>query len=133
MVIVYFGGIIIERIGKKIGGKATLNEVTAAIAWMNVPGIIFGILTLLYLSVFKEELFPIYIQLDTIPPLNTILLVLVSIFLFTWWQYIRIVCISEVHQFSIWKSMVALYVPIIILVALYAAFIFLFLAPLSSI
>jgi hypothetical protein len=40
---VYIGGIIVHLIGKRLGGKATFDEITSTMAWMNIPAIVLGI------------------------------------------------------------------------------------------
>ena len=128
---VYIGGIFVGHIGKALGGKGNIIETTASIAWMNIPALVIGIFLFSRVILYEDAKFIIRLPLNENSPITLVLLVLFILFYF-WWQYIRVVCISEVQQFSIWKSMATLYVPVIIPLAIWASFVYFVLWPLTT-
>lgn len=85
--------------GQMLGGTATTVEVRAALAWSQVPGIYFVIVTLIatMLGVYTTPM-P-----HTTSPLNVVES-LVGIWIFV----ISLKCLGEVHRFSAWRALGAI-------------------------
>ncbi|HEX3409588.1 MAG TPA: Yip1 family protein [Candidatus Binataceae bacterium] len=85
--------------GQMLGGTATTVEVRAALAWSQVPGIYFGIVTLLatVLGVYTPPL------AHTTSPFNVVES-LVGIWIFV----VSLKCLGEVHRFSAWRALGAI-------------------------
>ena len=101
----------LKVIGKWLGGQGEFGELRAAVAWSNVP-IVFNILLwLIMLILFGSGLFQGFPGGSTMEPgiLYALFAILLGqVVLSVWRLVIFINACSEVHQFSIWKSMLTI-------------------------
>lgn len=110
----YLSGFILKWTGGWIGGKGSAREIRAALAWSNIPSICVLAIVIPEIFVFGKELF----QSNT--PLLDSSVILISVFTILsiaefiigiWSCYITLVCISEAQQFSVWKALLNLAIP----------------------
>lgn len=110
-------------IGKKLGGKASAAQVRAAVAWSSVPEatilVLFCPLTIMYGRKYFSS------SIDWLTPMIYYLILgmgLLGLLLLIWRSVLTIICLAEVHEFSIWKSLMtavlsslAIGIPVILL------------------
>jgi hypothetical protein len=122
----YLGGLIYRWSGGILGGKASSEEVRAAIAWSSIPSIASGLLSIPIIFIFGSETFTTetprfdaYVQntrsIGLLLSLVLIGLGLASIGLFLWRIFLLLRCLAEVHRFSSWRACTALLIPAAIL------------------
>ncbi len=101
----YIGGEFFRWVGSWLGGKATAQDVRAAIAWSSVPDLILLAIYIPIIMIFGRNWFisstewmsPVlaFVVFATIAPIGLILLI---------WRFVLFVkCLAEAHQFSGWK------------------------------
>jgi hypothetical protein len=104
----YLGGLLLGWSGHWIGGRGTLAEIRAAMAWSRVPVIAALLLWAPALALFGRELFtsktPI---LDASRPLTAAMMgfSVVEFGLGIWSLVLLLKCLGEVQGFSAWKAL----------------------------
>jgi hypothetical protein len=94
--------------GSWLGGKASSQEVRAAIAWSSVPVIWAMLLWIPYLAIFREEMFTSAMPRTESSLLLLLLLLgfgLVEIVIGLWRIVVLLQCLGEVHRFSAWRAL----------------------------
>ncbi len=107
--ILYIDGALTRWIGHLLGGKANPAEMRAALAWPEIPSI-FG--TLLYMLLGLSGLARVISPQSGEPDWTWIASnskTFFAVFLATgpfslWTMILRIVCVSELHRFSLWRA-----------------------------
>jgi len=127
----YLGGALYRWSGSWLGGKASSEEVRAAIAWSSIPTIFILPLWILELLIFGEEMFTSSTpNIDANPLLLAILLGFAAIELVVglWALVVFLQSLGEVHGFSGWKAFgtvflgtLVILVPILCIVGLFVA------------
>jgi hypothetical protein len=100
-------------IGSRFGGQASPVEVRAAFAWSSVPNIWSQILWIPQLALFGKELFTSATpKIAANPFLALVLLGFlgVQLVIAIWAFVVLLICLSEVHRFSIWKALATIVV-----------------------
>jgi len=125
----YIAGALLRWTGSWLGGKASSEEVRAAIAWSSVPMICTLPLWIPKLVLYRNELFQSSMpRVQAIPLLALPLLGFVAIEItVTIWAFVVLLkCLGEVHGFSAWRALVALtlaflivFVPVFLLAVLF--------------
>jgi hypothetical protein len=105
---VYLYGWLIQRTGRLIGGKATLEHVRAAVAWGNVPGLWTSLTWIPALIVLKGEMFTADTPLVDSSMFH--LLVLLGVAMATivgavWSVVAMCKALGQVQGFSAWKAL----------------------------
>ena len=115
LITVYISGSFLRWTGSWFGGRASTDEVKAAIAWSSVPTI-WGLLTWIpWFAFFGDEIFRnITPRMDNSPGL-VLFLSFLELVLFIWAFVIFLKCLAEVHQFSVWRAFAASIAPGLIL------------------
>lgn len=122
----YIGGAILAWIGARLGGKASAEQVRAALAWSSITHILILTCWLVSATVYGSEAFKRYTpNLDArleagsfTSVLSMIVLLGVSglyLVLQGWNIVLTICCLAEVHRFSIWRSIATLLIPILVI------------------
>jgi hypothetical protein len=104
----YIGGALIHWTGKWIGGKASSQDIRAAIAWSAVPIIWALILWIPGLVLFGQELFTTEMpSIDADPSLALIFLgfAAIEIIVGIWAFVVFLKCLGQVQGFSAWKAL----------------------------
>lgn len=124
----YIIGGLFRWTGSWFGGRASSEEIRAAIAWSSVPTIVSYLLWIPLIGVAGIEMFTSYTPNINSNPLLALFIfgvVIVQFVLAIWALILYIICISEVHQISGWKAIgtvisggLVLVVPIFIIVVL---------------
>lgn len=115
----YIGGVLYRWSGSWIGGRASSEEVRAAMAWSSIPTICTLPLWILELLIFGEELFTSSTpRIDANPFLFIILLPLavIELILSVWAFVLLLQSLGEVHQFSAWKALASLILGTLVIV-----------------
>lgn len=125
---IYITGALFRWTGSWFGGRATSDEVRAAIAWSLVPNLFSYLLWIPLLVLQGTEIFTSSTtNIESNPILGLLILgiLFVQIILSFWTLVLYLICLSEVHKYSIWKTIatlltggIILFVPLFILVAL---------------
>jgi hypothetical protein len=122
----YLGAGLIRWSGGILGGKATSEEVRAAIAWSSIPSIAAELLSIPMILIFGSESFTtetprfetfVYSNPEIWIFLRYVLLglALIAIVMRIWSIVISIRSLAEVHRFSSWRVIVAILIPAAIL------------------
>ncbi len=97
--------------GKHLGGRADSEEIRTAYAWAGLPHVIFLGLWMILIAIYGGELFSEIKPIYESNPLPLLFSGYVGLIIFIWGMILRIICISEAHEFSIWKSILILFAP----------------------
>jgi hypothetical protein len=103
-----------------LGGKATSEQVRAAIAWGSLPTIVSLVVWVPQLILFDQELFTQATpRLEAHPLLAAILLGfgLIQVALGIWSLVLVVKCLAEAHQFSAWRALAALFLGSLVVAA----------------
>jgi len=115
---IYFYGAITEWVGSLFGGVARSKDVRAAILWSNLPVMISYILWIPLILFYGEEMFTsITPQIDQSPFL-LLFSGLIQLVLGIWSIILYVICLSEVHKFSIWRSIATILLPVLAIIIL---------------
>jgi hypothetical protein len=118
-----FSGFIVRKIGGLLGGQATSGEeIRAAIAWSYIPSIVSLALTTVAILIYGQELF-----MSISPKIESslwpiLILSAGQLVMGVRGLFILIKGVSEAHQFSAWRAMLTLALPIIFAVMLALAY-----------
>lgn len=118
----YLGGGLLTWIGRLLGGSAKAQETRAAVAWSSLPQSIGLGLNGIYMMVYGLEAFTIETpRTDAMFANNPGLVSFMGFFLLAlvllmsvasiWSLVLLVVCLSEVHQYSIKRSVLTLFIP----------------------
>ncbi len=110
----YIGGWWYRWIGSWFGGKATSEQVRAAIAWSQVPTISSLVLWIPAIAIYRQQLFSAQRPLIEANPFLALGLVPFGLALFVlgiWNWFVWIKCLAEVHRFSAWRALGAIVLP----------------------
>jgi hypothetical protein len=91
----WVSGWLVSWTGGLLGGVASPVEVRAALAWAEVPNILAAVIagpTLVFLGAGEETFAPVA---------RAVFGILVGI----WVSILNLVCVSEVHRFSLWRAL----------------------------
>jgi hypothetical protein len=114
LISLYIAGAIFRLTASLFSGRASMNELLAAIAWSMVPEIWALVLLLPKLIIFGNELFtndtPI---IDNNPTFALVFdgFTIIETVLRVWGVIIFVACYSAVNRFSIWKATAAALIP----------------------
>ncbi|MDY7041747.1 MAG: Yip1 family protein, partial [Chloroflexota bacterium] len=101
-------GALLHWIGSRFGGQASPAEVRAACAWSSVPNIWSQILWIPQFALLGKDLFTSEIpKIAANPFLALIFLGFlgVQLVIAVWAFVVLLICLGEVHRFSIWKAL----------------------------
>lgn len=106
--------------GTWIGGTARYQEVRAAVAWANLPSVLYVVTILIQLVMFKEKLFsPGFAsnpQAFTTPQLAMLFYIFVVQTVISIWAFVLLIkTVAEVQGFSAWKGLFNIVIPIVLL------------------
>lgn len=132
LAVVYLGGLILSWIGRLLGGAATPQETRAAVAWSSLPQCIGLGLNGIYMMVFGLEAFTFETpRTDAMFASNPNLLSFMGAFLLVlvvlmavatiWSLVLLVICLAEVHHYSIKRSVVTVFIPGFVLFLLLGA------------
>ena len=110
LISLYFAAALWRWTGSWLGGKASSQEVRAAIAWSSVPNIWAMLLWVPYLAICREEMFTSAMPRTEASLLLLLLLLglgLVEIVISLWAFIVLLKCLAEVHRFSAWRALAA--------------------------
>ncbi len=119
---------LVHWTGKWLGGVGHFLQIRAAVAWSNVTNIGTGFLWLLLIAFFGSDVF--MRTFAETPFVGSAMALVTMIFLLqtvlSIWSFVLLVCsLAEVQQFSVWRAIVNIILPfIIVTVALWALFVF---------
>ncbi len=112
------GGLITGFLGRLLGGDASNEEVTAALAWSQVPSIFGLILWIPQLLLLGGETFMSSSSRLEATPFLSLLLVpffLIHLALGIWQIVLTVLTVAEVHRFSVWRSIGTLILPTLVI------------------
>lgn len=107
---VYIWGTLLRWTGSWLGGEADSADVRAAIAWSGVPAIAILLLWIPIVTLSRGEIFSSSLPIVEAHPLLALPLLgflLIQIALSLWILGLSVLCLAEVHRFSIWRSLAA--------------------------
>lgn len=104
---IYLMGFLVRMTGGWLGGRATAQEVRAALAWSSIPIVALLPIQLLTLAVYGADFFRADDPQNVGASKGPLLLVMAMamIVLGFWSAFLNIKCVAEVHRFSAWKSL----------------------------
>jgi len=112
-------GWLLQWVGGWLGGRASKAAARAAVAWASIPDVILLIGFVIIMAVYGESWFrsDLYTTIEANRVL-TILAILVPVgtVLLIWRLVLTIINLSEVHQFSILRSIVTLVIASLLIV-----------------
>jgi hypothetical protein len=116
--LLYVVGALMHWIGGRFGGRGSLAEIRAAFAWASVPSVWSQILWIPQFIIFGKDLFTSAtprIATNLFVTLGLIGLLGVQLAIAPWAFVMFLICLSEVHRFSIWKALATTVVCILVL------------------
>ncbi len=137
LIVTYITGALIYWTGKWIHGKATFQEVLAAIAWSYVPIIWTLLLLIPELAILGQEFFTTASPTIESGPFSVRVLLYsyesLKIIIIFWSIFVTLQCLGQVQGFSAWKALGNLLLPFIVFVplAVIAAFVTAFINSMS--
>lgn len=116
----YIGGAWLRWTGSWFGGQATSEQVRAAIAWSNVPDLVNLAIWIPLLLLTGGDIFGTSSLLGTNQTLACLILplILVKLGIALWGLVIQVQTLAEVHRFSAWRAVGAIFLPGIALLLL---------------
>ena len=105
---IYISAALMRIIGHWFGGQASATEVQAAVAWSSVPYIWSLTLWVPQFVLFGKELFTSAMPRISSSPFLSLLFLgfsLLETVTVVWSLFVLLICLSEVHRISIWKSL----------------------------
>ena len=123
---VYGAGWLYKGVGNLLGGKATYEEVRAAIAWSALPDCVLLIIYIPILALYGHNWFTSSPEWMNTELALVIIAVLapIGIVMLVWRAFLFVKCLAEAHRFSAWKGLIAgiigalVALPFIVLLAL---------------
>jgi Yip1 domain len=106
---IYIMAALVRWTGSWLGGRATLDECRAAIAWGSVPSAVNLALMLGLIGVFGHDLFRTT-GLDDVGMTKGVILLVVGlgqVVIGVWAAILTVKTVAEVHRFSAWRSLSA--------------------------
>ena len=110
---------LLTWVGKWIGGEGVFTQVRAAVAWANVPTIVTGIAWIVWICLFKGSLFyDGFLQSGFVGMEKGIIMTLATLqFAASVWSFIiLLITLSEVQRFSVWKALLNIILPFVLVV-----------------
>jgi hypothetical protein len=127
----FVGGWFTRTAGRWLGGRATPEQVRAAIAWSFIPGLATIPILIVQIGFFGRELFTqskLTVGSDGFLTLVLMATGVLEVVLGIWSFVILLKCVGEVQGFSAWKALgslilivLVIFVPIMLLVILFLA------------
>ena len=115
----YLTGVIGKWAGAKLGGVASREEVRAATVWSSVPySTVSGLALTLSIMMFGQEFFRSDTAIDTAQAVILILFGLLAVVARFWGAVIGVLCLAEVHKFSVWRALGAIALSTVVAVPL---------------
>ena len=119
---------LVHWIGKWLGGVGSFREIRAAIAWSSVPNVAVIVLWIILMGLFGGGLFykefPEMALTGWLYGVTSLIFVLMTV-LSVWSFILLITGVSEVQKFSVWRGIVNIILPFVIVsIALWAIFVF---------
>jgi hypothetical protein len=119
MLSLHFISWTISFTGKWIRGKGTIEEIKTAVGWSNSTALIFAVIWIVELLIFKSELFT-----QQMPIMESSLLLSALLLIFTAFEVILLIwafiifckCITEAHGFSFWKGLLNIVLSILVFI-----------------
>ncbi len=107
--------------GRWIGGKGSFQTVRTAVAWSNVPNVVTILMSLIVVAMFGRAMFNAAFSATHF--MGTQAGIIFIVFLLQavasiWGFVILIVGLSEVQGFSVWKALLNVLIPFVIVVAI---------------
>ncbi len=109
--LVYLLGFLFTRIGRWLNGQGSSTEVRAAIAWATVPSTWTLPLVILQAILFGREWFMSTPPSQVLDPELALIGLTLSIILIVaslWSLFAQVVCLSEVHRYSVWRAVLTI-------------------------
>jgi len=112
---------ILQWCGRLIGGNAPFKQVRCVVAWSNLPVVVNILVWFLLIGIFKEQAFysdfPAEVTLQNKSGL--FLLVVLGQWIAAIWSFIILIQgLREVQGFSIWKGLLNVIIPIVVVAIL---------------
>ena len=114
------GGKLFRWTGSWFGGEATVTEVRAAMAWSAVPYIMSLALWLPMVLYCGHDLFLLDGLRVAQNPFPLLLVDLLFMALYLWWGFLFWKCFAELNRLSLWRSLAAIGIPYLVVVAILA-------------
>lgn len=105
IVSLYVGGALLHGTGKWLGGKASIENVRAALAWSAVPFILALLLWVPQSLLFGAELFRTETPRMDASPTLALAFGFLGITIWIWYAVVFLKCLGQVQGFSAWKAM----------------------------
>jgi hypothetical protein len=115
IVSLYFFGALYRWVGSLFGGRANSSQVRAAFAWASIPSTLAILLWIPNLALYGGDMFTDTTPLINSNPIPFLCLSTIDWILYLWSLVLIILCISEVHRISIWRSIITFVTPALIL------------------
>ncbi|HSH02453.1 MAG TPA: Yip1 family protein [Anaerolineae bacterium] len=112
---IYIGGLLFTWSGSWFGGTADYIQVRAALAWSSVPEIVHLLLLSPYIIVYGRDWFSS--SPFDVNEIGLLFLIVTSTVIFIWKGILAIICLAEVHQFSLWRSLATIICGYLIIIA----------------
>lgn len=106
--------------GRMIGGKGNFQTVRAAVAWSNVPNFVTILMWIVLLGVFGSQVFNrnfSEMQFVGYQAGILFLVMLVESIVSVWGFIILLSTLREVQEFSVWKAILNVVIPFVVVVA----------------
>ncbi len=119
LIMLYLGGAVIQWTGSWFGGRGTVAEVRAALAWGRMPFYWAGLLWLPYLGFFGGEVF--MSDLPSVMAQPWLLFVLINLAVLEvglgiWGLVTLVLAVAEAHRFPAWNSLGSIVVGMVLVV-----------------
>jgi hypothetical protein len=115
----YIGGALFQWTGRLFGGQASTVQVRAALAWSLLPRIAAIAVWITLWALYGEEMYTSYAPRIFSNPDPYIPLGVLDMALLVWSLFLMVKTVAEVHRFSAWRSLAALAIPLLVLLALF--------------
>ena len=112
---------LLQIVGKWLGGQGNFQTVRASVAWSNVPNFVTIVMWIVLLGVFGGQVFnKDFSQMSFIGyEAGVVFLVMLIETIVSIWGFIILInALAEVQGFSIWKALLNVIIPFVVVVAI---------------
>jgi Yip1 domain len=121
ILMLYLNGAVLRWSGALLGGVATPVEVRAAIAWAEVPVVVFDVIGILATLAVGVQVPPSHAGLAFVLTPSRLFEVGLGAIVAIWTFVIGLECLGEVHRISTWRALGAVLIPLGITIVTLAA------------
>jgi hypothetical protein len=116
-VMINIGAALVSWTGKWIGGTGTFQQIRSAIAWSNMPSVVYIAIWLINVAVFGSRIFKKeFAEMTFVGHELSIIFItaVIQLVVAVWTLIILLKALGEVQGFSAWKALLNVMIPVVI-------------------